>query len=111
MTVGVVAGNTAAEPENVVDGEIIAQALLDIVARKIGIPILIQEAGLSRKLCAAAVHVYRAAFEDHVRIKNRQFQDFSEACRHDFIEIKRRVFVSPCVVTPVHYDKSRIANA
>ena len=41
MTVGVVAGNAFAEPENVADAEIIAQALLDFVARKIGIPIFV----------------------------------------------------------------------
>ena len=46
-----------------------------------------------------------------MRIKNRHFEDFSEACRHDFIEIKWRIFVSPGIVIPVHHGKSRIAIA
>jgi hypothetical protein len=41
VTVGVVTGNAIAEPENLSDAEIVAQALLDLIARKIGIPILV----------------------------------------------------------------------
>jgi len=41
VTVGIVAGNAITEPENVGDAEIIAQPLLDLIARKIGISILI----------------------------------------------------------------------
>jgi len=41
VTVGVVTGNAIAEPENLSDAEIIAQALLDLITRKIGIPILV----------------------------------------------------------------------
>jgi hypothetical protein len=41
VTVGVVTGNAIAEPENLSDAEVIAQALLDLIARKIGIPILV----------------------------------------------------------------------
>ena len=41
VTVGVVTGNALAEPENLSDAEIIAQALLDLIARKTGITILV----------------------------------------------------------------------
>ena len=41
VTVGVVTGNAIAEPENLSDAEIIAQASLDLVPRKIGVPILV----------------------------------------------------------------------
>src|SRR5678816_195614 len=41
VTVGIVAGNAIANPENFAHAEIIAQALLDLMARKIGIPILV----------------------------------------------------------------------
>ena len=47
MPVGVVAGDAVAEPENIADAEIIAQALLDLLARKIWISILVQEAGFT----------------------------------------------------------------
>src|SRR4029077_3204455 len=61
VTVSVVAGNAIAEPENVADAEIIAQAFLDLIARKIGISILVQEAGLTREKSSAAVHSFEAA--------------------------------------------------
>jgi len=41
VTVGVVTGNAIAEPENVANPKVIPQALLDLIARKIGIPILV----------------------------------------------------------------------
>src|SRR4029077_3757038 len=41
VAVSVVAGYAFAEPENVADAEIIAQALLDLVARKIRIAIFV----------------------------------------------------------------------
>jgi hypothetical protein len=41
VTVSVVTGNAMAEPENLSDAEIIAQASLDLVPRKIGVPILV----------------------------------------------------------------------
>src|SRR3954464_15599379 len=44
VTVGVIAGDAIAEPENLADAEIIAQALLDVITGKIGIPIFVQEA-------------------------------------------------------------------
>src|SRR5205807_50435 len=50
---------------------------------------------------ARAVHFDRAAFQNHPRIKNRGFQDLGHARRHDFIEIERRIFISPCVVIPI----------
>ena len=42
MTMSVVTGNAIAEPENLSDAQVIAQALLDLRARKIRIPILFQ---------------------------------------------------------------------
>ena len=35
------------------------------------------------------------------RIKNWQFEDLSDACGHDFIEIKWRIFVAPGIVIPI----------
>jgi hypothetical protein len=41
VTVGIVARNAIAKPKDVAHAEIIAQPLLDLIARKIGISILI----------------------------------------------------------------------
>src|SRR5437763_756366 len=65
------------------------------------ISVLIKKARFTGEERARAVHFDRAAFQNHPRIKNRGFQDLGHARRHDFIEIERRIFISPCIVIPI----------
>ena len=101
MAVGVVALNAIAEPENLAHPEKVAQPLFNFGARAVWIAVLIKKARFAGEERACAVHFDRAAFQNHPRIKNRGFQDLGHARRHDFIEIERRIFISPCVVIPI----------
>ncbi len=57
MPVGVIARNTLPEPENIAHTQIIAQALLDLFARKIRIAIAVQKARLGGKQRAGAIGI------------------------------------------------------
>ena len=60
---------------------------------------------------AQSVHIDGAALQNHVRIKSRDIEHVCDACRHNFIEIEWRIFVSPCVVIPIDDGKFRFGVA
>src|ERR1700730_16878543 len=101
MAIGVVAFNSLPEPKDFANTEIITKPFFDFVARKIWIPVLVQQATFGREQRARSVYVDGAALENHMWIKNRGLENFGDACWHDFIEIERGIFISPCVVIPI----------
>ena len=101
MAIGIVAGDAAAEPENFAHAEKIPEALFDCVATQSRIPIWIEQTRFGREQRGGTIHLDRAAFQDHARIKNRNIEKLRETCRHNFIKIERRILVSPGIVIPV----------
>ena len=57
--------------------EIIAQSLFDLSAASVGIAVWIKQTRFGSEQGAGAVHIDRAAFQNHVRIENRQSPSFS----------------------------------
>src|SRR5437660_12686980 len=85
VPVGVVALDAIAKPENLTDPEKIAQPFLDLLTREIWISVLIQKTRFAGEERARAVHFDRAAFQNHSRIKDRDFQTLGERSWHDFM--------------------------
>ena len=60
---------------------------------------------------AGAVHIDRAALQNHARIKDRQPRFLSDARRDHFIEIARRILAAPGVVIPIDDRQPRLLLA
>ena len=101
MAVGVVAFDAVAEPQDLVHSERSAQHGFDLGSAQVGVAIRVQQTLLGREHHAGAVHVDRAAFENHRRGKPRDAERFGHLPAHDPIEIVRRVFPAPGVVLEV----------
>src|SRR5205807_2857453 len=102
VPVGVVDFDSITQPKNLAHAEKIAQPLFNFGARAVWIAVHIKKARYASEERACAVHFDRAAFQNHLRIKNRDLQDLGHARRNDFIQIERRIFISPRIVIPVN---------
>src|SRR4029077_11684658 len=101
MAVGIVAFNSITQPKNFADAEIVAKALLDFSAREFGVAVFIEKTRFAGEKRPRPIDLDRASFQNHPRIKNRDFQDLSNARRNDFIQVERRIFISPGIVIPI----------
>src|SRR5712691_12697019 len=105
MTIGVIASDASAEPENLTNTQVTMQTLLNLFAAELRIAIWIQETRFGGKQCARSIHVDRAAFQNHARIKNRHIENLRHTRRHNFVEIEWRIFVPPGVIIPIDHRK------
>src|SRR6202040_1920689 len=88
-----------------------AKPSLDLLSRQVRISISVEETRFGREQRARAVHLDRAAFQNHPRVKNRKSEKFRYARRQSIIKREGRIFVSPRVVIPVDHGEFWIANA
>ena len=58
-----------------------------------------------------AVHIDRAAFQNHSAIVNGKIERRAHACWHDIIQIEWRILAAPGVVTPIDNRQLRILLA
>ena len=102
MAVGVVAGNSLSQPENVRHAEIIAQVLFDLPLGQVRIAIGVQQTRLGREQRPVAVHVNRAAFQNDPRREEGELPQIRDVLGDGIVEVERRVFAAPRVVAPVN---------
>jgi hypothetical protein len=101
VTVGVVAGDPVAQPEDVADTEMAAETGFDGLPVEAGIAVGVEEAGLGRQQGAAPVDVDGPALEHHAGGVDRNPVLAGDPGRNHVVEIVGRILATPGIVAPV----------
>src|SRR4051812_7518481 len=101
MAVRIVADDPLAHPQYFVHAEVILQVLFDLRLGQVRVAIRIQEALLAGEQKSLAVHIDRAAFENHGVRESAQAQLARDETGYPVVEIVGPVLVAPHVEHPV----------
>jgi len=101
VTIGIIAGDAVAEPEDVGDAEIIAKILLDLRLGELGIAIRVQQNRGGGQERACAIGVDGAALQHDARTEDIETEQLGDPLGDGIVIVVKPVLVAVGVVTPV----------
>ncbi len=108
MAVRVITVDAFAEPKDFVDAKEISEVRFDLRLRELRVAVPIEQTRFAGEQGTRAVHIDRATFKNHARVKNRDLENFCDTSWYDLIEIAGRILASPGIVIPIDDGQSRV---
>src|SRR5688572_27921023 len=102
MTIGIVTNDSIAQPEYIGHAVVPIKVLFNFLLVKVRIPVLVQQAGSGGEYGTFAVEIHGASLHHNSRINNGNIIMKGNECWNLIIQVKRRIFSSPRIVTPVN---------
>src|SRR5712692_2071944 len=101
VPVGVIANNPLAEPDGLIDVQIVPENLFNLAPPQVGIAICVEKTLLGCEASPAAIHIDRAPFKDNPGVKDRHPEEPGDLLGHRVVLHIGLILPSPSIEYPI----------